>query len=43
MQGVAEAARQPRRDLLGSDVIVATTNVTHLTRFVQARLWRDIS
>lgn len=27
----------------GSDVIVATTNVSHLTRFVQARLWRDIS
>jgi predicted nucleic acid-binding protein len=27
----------------GTTVIVATTNVGHLTRFVEARLWRDIS
>lgn len=27
----------------GSSVVVATTNVSHLTRFVQARLWREIS
>lgn len=27
----------------GVDAIVATTNVAHLSRFVDARLWRDIS
>jgi predicted nucleic acid-binding protein len=27
----------------GDSVIVATTNVGHLSRFVDARLWRDIS
>ncbi len=25
-----------------TDVVVATTNVRHLSRFVQARLWSDI-
>ncbi len=27
---------------LGTDVIIATTNVRHLSRFTDARLWRDI-
>lgn len=28
--------------LLGDDVVVATTNVAHLSHFVDARLWSDI-
>lgn len=29
--------------LEASDILIATTNVEHLSRFVPAELWQDIS
>lgn len=26
----------------GEDVVIATANVSHLTRFVQAKIWNEI-
>lgn len=36
------AAQANNISIQNQDVVIATTNVSHLTRFVQAKIWHEI-